>query len=74
MGGVRKSVFTTRCPWSVALKDRKVGAWLSSWWLVKEVGWSLPGRQDPQLLDAFAVIAAEQNRIRTEEMEKARSG
>jgi hypothetical protein len=74
MGGARESVFTRHCPWSVALKDKRVGGWLSTFWLVKDIGWTLPGRQDPQLLDAIAVIAAEHNRIRTEEMEKVSSG
>jgi hypothetical protein len=70
MGGVRLPVFTSHCPWSVALKDRRTSAWLSTYWLVKELGWGLPGRQDPQLLDAFAVIALEHSRIREEETEK----
>jgi hypothetical protein len=70
MGGVRLPVFTAHCPWSVALKKKQVSAWLSTYWLVKEVGWTLPGRQDPQLLDAFAVIALEHSRIREEETEK----
>lgn len=74
MGGSRKSVRTTRCPWSVALKDSKVSQWLRTYWLVKDLGFWPPGRSDPQLLDAFAVIAAEHNAIRTEEMESTKHG
>jgi len=74
MGGVRKSVRTTRCPWSVALKDGKVGQWLRTYWLVKDLGFWPPGRSDPQLLDAFAVIAAEHNAIQSEELENMKRG
>ena len=74
MGGIRLPVFTTHCPWSVALADRKTSAWLSTYWVVKDLGVMPPGRQDPQLLDAFAIIANEHNRILTEELENPTRG
>ena len=74
MGGVRKSVFTERCPWSVALKDSRITRWLATYWLVKDLGVYPPGRMDPQLLDAFSVIAGERNEIRSEDLENMSRG
>lgn len=74
MGGVRLSVRTTFCPWSVALKDRRVSAWLSTRWMVKDLGVMPPGRQDPQLLDALAIIANENSRIEAEALENTQRG
>jgi len=70
MGGVRLPVLTKRCPWATAYADPETGKALRTYWMVKDLGKWPPGRLDPRLLDAFAVIAAEHNAIRAEELEK----
>ena len=61
MGMALPSHFARRCPWADAMRDPRVTRWLSSYWAVKEMGQTLPGRQDPQFLSAAAVIIAERN-------------
>jgi hypothetical protein len=52
----------TVCPWSVALKDGRVGRWLTAYGMVDRWGKWPPGKDDPQLMEAFTVIANESAR------------
>jgi hypothetical protein len=53
------------------MADVRVTTWLSSYWLIKELGKWPPGRLDPQLLEACAVIAGEHAACNREELQEA---
>lgn len=44
--------------------------WLTAYWLKKEMGEFPPGRRDPQVLEAIAVIDSEKNAIEREQLEQ----
>jgi hypothetical protein len=50
------------CPWSVALKDERIGQWLLAYGMIERWGKWPPGPDDPQFLEAMTVIANENNR------------
>jgi hypothetical protein len=74
MGTGMPQLFVSHCPWAQIAADPRLGRWLSTFWFVKELGQWPPGRHDPQLLDALAIIAGEHATILREEADKARSG
>jgi hypothetical protein len=72
MGIGEPPIRARHCPWATVAADPRVGRWLSTYWLVKEFGRWPPGRQDPQTLDAIAVIAGEHATITREEHDLAK--
>jgi len=65
--GVGESKWFRRCPWASALADPSVTRWLTGFWYTKQFGCEPPGRSDPRLLEAVAVIEGEHDRITREE-------
>lgn len=74
MGAGAESHKSFHCPWSEALVSAEINRWFSTYWMVKELGVWPPGRLDPQLLSACAIIAGEHHRINKEEYDRAKEG
>jgi len=70
MGGVRKPVFSDRCPWSLVYTDPVAEGALRAYGARERFGIMPPGRTDPRLLEAMSIIASEHNRILAEDIKK----
>lgn len=60
-------VRSDRCPWALVATDAETAGFLAAHWLVKEYGKWPPGREDPRVLEAIAVIAEEHARLTREQ-------
>ena len=70
MGGVRKAVFSGRCPWAMVYTDRVAEGALRAYGARERFGILPPGRTDPRLMEGLTIIASEHNRILAEDIKK----
>ena len=71
-GKLQAAEFFDRCPWGPVHADPDIAGWLTAHGIASR-DWGrhfpMPGRPDPQLLEAFVVISVEHDRIDLERMQ-----